>query len=125
MRRIKLIIVGLFFVSAAAGLGSKFLAPVVEGQSGLSSPVGVIASDGSYINKVGLNWEAVRGATQYRVLRNTVNDTIGATSVGTTPANFFFDGSAVAGTNYFYWVQAENGAIVSAPSTAEPGFRAI
>jgi cytochrome c peroxidase len=125
MRRIKLIITGLFFLSAAAGVGSKFMAPVVEGQSGLSSPVGVIASDGSYINKVGLNWEAVRGAALYRVLRNTANDSIGAASVGTTPANFFFDNSAVAGTNYFYWVQAENGAIVSAPSTSEPGFRAI
>src|ERR1044072_7592011 len=125
MRRIKLIVTGLFFLIAADGVSNKLLAPVVTGQTGLSAPTGVIASDGSYINKVGVNWDGVRGATQYRILRNTVNVSAGAATVGITPSNLFFDNTGAAGQNFFYWVQAENGAIVSAPSQAEQGFRAI
>jgi cytochrome c peroxidase len=125
MRQVKLIVTGLFFLIALIGFSNKFFTPTVTGQTGLSTPTGVIASDGSYINKVGLNWDAVRGAALYRILRNTANDTVTATSVGTTVSDNFFDTTGVAGQNYFYWVQAENGAITSAPSQAEQGFRAI
>src|SRR5882757_5325893 len=125
MRQVKLIITGLFFLIALAGVGSKLFSPVVTGQTGLSTPTGVIASDRSYINKVGLNWDPVRGAAQYRILRSTVNDSAGAATVGLTPSDLFFDNSAVAGQNYFYWVQAENGAITSGPGQAEQGFRAV
>jgi cytochrome c peroxidase len=125
MRRIKLIVTGLFFLIAVVGVSNKLLAPVVTGQTGLSAPTGVIASDGSYINKIGLNWDSVRGAAQYRILRNTVNDSAGAAAVGLTPSNFFFDTTAAAGQNFFYWIRAENGALTSGPSQAEQGFRAI
>ncbi len=125
MRQIKLVITGLFFLLSLASVSNKLFTPTVTGQTGLSAPTGVIASDGSYINKVGLNWDATRGAILYRILRNTVNDSSGAVSVGTTASDNFFDNSAVAGQNYFYWVRAENGAITSGPSQAEQGFRAI
>ena len=125
MRKIKLIITGLFVLLFLAAAGNKLFTPTVTGQAGLSAPTGVIASDGSYINKVGLNWDATRGAILYRILRNTVNDPNTATSVGTTASNQFFDNTAAAGQNFFYWVRAENGAIQSAPSQAEQGFRAV
>jgi hypothetical protein len=125
MRQVKIVIIGLFFLIFLGSVSNQFLSPTVTGQSGLSAPTGVVASDGSYINKVGLNWDAIRGATTYRILRNTVNDSAGAVSVGTTANNLFLDNSAVAGQNYFYWVRAEDGAIVSGLSQAEPGFRAI
>jgi cytochrome c peroxidase len=125
MRLVKLGVTGLFVLLSLSFIGSRYFAPTVIGQAGLSTPTGVIASDGVYINKVGLNWDAVRGATLYRILRNTANDPSGAVSVGTTVSDNFFDATGVAGQNYFYWIQAENGTIVSAPSQAEPGFRAI
>ncbi len=125
MRHVKLLVTGLFVLLAVGFLSTRYFAPHVTGQSGLSAPTGVIASDGSYINKVGLNWDTIRSATTYRILRNTANDSAGAASVGTTAANTFLDNTAVAGQNYFYWVQAENGSIISGLSQAEQGFRAI
>ncbi|MBC7911861.1 MAG: VCBS repeat-containing protein, partial [Pyrinomonadaceae bacterium] len=96
------------------------------GQSGgaLAAPTGVIASDGSYSTKVGLTWDTMRGATQYQIFRNTTNDTATAVSVGTTAAGAFFDATAVVNQNYFYWVRAENGVVVSALSQPDQGLRA-
>jgi hypothetical protein len=98
--------------------------PVVSGQAGLTAPTGVIASDGSYNDKVGLNWNAVRGATSYRIFRNTSNDTSTAISVGTTAQPYFFDPTAVVGQPSFYWVKAENGNISSDFSSPDAGLRA-
>src|SRR5215212_78099 len=109
MRKIKLLVVFLFSILSLASFNSSFFSPKAIGQSGLAAPTNVSASDGSYINKIGLNWDAIRGATNYRIFRNTSNDSATATEVGTTAAASFFDAAAIAGQNYFYWIRAENG----------------
>lgn len=91
---------------------------------GLSAPTGVTASDGDYSTKVGIHWDTIRGATAYRIFRNTTNNTATATDVGATPANYFFDTTGMQGQTYFYWVRAENGAILSGFSTPDQGIRA-
>jgi len=91
----------------------------------LAAPTGVTASDNDYVNKVGINWHTMRGATLYRIYRNTTNDPGTATDVGTTPANYFFDATAAAGQNYYYWVRAENGATTSLLSSPDQGVRAV
>src|SRR3982750_3333412 len=91
----------------------------------LSAPLEVIASDNAYSNKVSINWSAVRDATQYRVLRNTINDPATAISIATTPSGSFLDTSGVAGQTYFYWVRAENGSVVSNLSAPDQGTRAV
>ncbi|QYO66775.1 cytochrome c peroxidase [Leptolyngbya sp. 7M] len=122
-----------FVVLAAFGLfGLVFLAfdhsPVtVKGRSFAavpSSPTGVNASDGDYVNKIGVMWNAVRGATTYRVFRSTSNDPNTATEIGSTAANYFFDTTAATSTNYFYWVRAENSSGNSELSSADQGLRA-
>jgi cytochrome c peroxidase/(2Fe-2S) ferredoxin len=125
MRLLKLIVVGLFLIGAFVFVNYRSIAPVVSGQSGLTAPTGVIASDGSYNDKVGINWDAVRGATTYRIFRSTSNDSSTAISVGTTPRPFFFDSTATAGQTSFYWVKAENGAVSSDFSSVDAGLRAI
>jgi cytochrome c peroxidase len=124
MRPLKLIIVGIFVVFFAAFAGGRLFSPVVSGQSGLTAPTGVTATDGNYANKIGIYWNPVRGATQYRVFRNVSNDAASAQSVGVTPAAFFFDPTAVIGQQYFYWVRAENSSVIGEVSTSDAGLRA-
>jgi cytochrome c peroxidase len=127
MRRIKLLVVFLFLVPMFL-FYSRFLpSPIVSGQTSgtLSAPTGVVASDSSYSTKVGLTWDTIRGATSYRIFRNTTNDGSTATSIGTTAQGAFFDTTAIAGQTFFYWVRAENGSVVSDLSQPDTGLRGV
>ncbi|HLM01469.1 MAG TPA: cytochrome c peroxidase, partial [Pyrinomonadaceae bacterium] len=135
MQRLKLF-VSLFFILFAAltFFGQRWLTSVSAGRNvttarsgeSLSAPSGVSASDADYIDKVGVMWNTVRGATLYRIFRGTVNNPSTATEVGATAANYFFDTSAAANQNYFYWVRAENGSgATSSLSSADQGLRAV
>src|SRR5688572_20202812 len=124
MRALKLSVVGVFVFLAIAGSTYSPLTGTVSSQAGLSAPTGVVASDASYNDKVGINWNAVRGATLYRIFRSNSNDPATAASVGTTVQSFFFDATAVVGQPHFYWVRAEDGAVTSNLSIADAGIRA-
>lgn len=124
MRNLKLVVLAVF-VFAAAGIWLSRSSAVV-GQGGgtsLSAPTGVIASDNKYNNKIGLQWDTIRGATNYRIFRNTTDTATGAIDLGTTQANFFFDGTATAGQIFFYFVRAENGTSQSSLSSSDQGIR--
>ena len=127
MRILKFSTVFLFIPAIALPLFQKF-APgfLATGQSvsSLSAPVNVVASDNAYSTKVGITWDAVRGATSYRIFRNTANDQATAVSVGTTVEGTFFDNTAPQGQTFFFWVRAENGNVVSAFSQPDQGTRA-
>lgn len=94
-----------------------------SGSTSLLPPTGVSASNSDYSNKVGINWDTIRGATSYRVFRNVTNSTSTAISVGTTDANYFFDTSAPINQDVFYWVKAENTTSSSDFSASTQGFR--
>src|SRR5690349_8440678 len=122
MQRIKLLVV---FVFALGFLAFKFSSvPTVSSQASLAAPTDVAATDGVYSTKVLLRWDTMRGATRYRIFRNTTNDPATATDLGTTPANTFFDLTAPQGQTFFYWVRSENAATTSGFSQAEQGTRA-
>jgi cytochrome c peroxidase len=127
MRTIKLSIIGMLLVTAVLVCAHRlFPGFKASGQNPtLTAPTEVAASDNSYVTKVGISWATVRGATLYRILRNTVNDTATATTAGTTPEGAFFDATVPAGQTFFYWVRAENGNVVSPFSTADQGSRAV
>lgn len=125
MRKLK-IFVCVAFMAGFAGF-SLYTSGGVAGQTGgstLSAPTGVIASDNKYNNKIRVEWDTIRGATSYRIFRNTVNDPATATEVGSTQANTFLDTGAVAGQTFFYWVRAENATANSALSASDSGLRA-
>ncbi|HEX6126754.1 MAG TPA: cytochrome c peroxidase, partial [Pyrinomonadaceae bacterium] len=127
MQRIKLTTILCFVLSVTCFYFYRPFA-VATGQQGaepLPAPTGFSASDGDYATKVGLHWQPVRGATTYRIFRNTSNDTSTAIDVGTTARNYFFDPSAQAGQSYFYWVRAENSATNSGVSNSDQGIRAV
>ncbi len=124
MRNIKLAVI-VVFVFAAAGVWLSRSNPVT-GQGGgtsLAAPTSVIATDNQYNNKVGVQWDTIRGATAYRIFRNTTNTATGATDLGTTATPFFFDATATPGQTFFYFVRAESGTAQSPMSVSDQGVR--
>ncbi len=126
MKDLRLVVCVVFamFVAVLATVTSS----TVGGQAGgtaLAAPTGLTATDDRYNNKIGLHWDAVRGATTYRVFRNGVNDPATAADIGTTSQNIFFDPTTPAGQVFFYWIRAENASAQSAVSASEQGRRAI
>jgi cytochrome c peroxidase len=126
VNKLKMLIIVSFVFPTLFFFLDRQLEKKVFGQSGtnLSAPTDVTATDGIYSTKVGLRWDTMRGATVYRIFRNTVENSATATDVGTTPANFFFDTTAAPGQTFFYWVRSENAAGTSSLSQVESGLRA-
>src|SRR5205085_751888 len=122
----KLSVIGLLLLVSILVFANRLLTgSSTQGQvTSLLAPAEVTASDNAYSTKVGISWNTVRGATLYRIFRNTTSDPTTATVVGTTPEGTFFDTTGAAGQTFFYWVRAENGSIVSPLSTADQGVRA-
>jgi cytochrome c peroxidase len=126
VRTIKLSIIFLLSLVSGSILANRLwpgFTTTGQGTS-LSAPTNVSASDGAYATKVGISWDTIRGATLYRIFRNTTNDSASAVVVGTTPEGSFFDTTAAVGQNFFYWVRAENGSVVSGLSASDQGVRA-
>ena len=124
MRIIKLSVVSIFVLVIFIGFGKRFFEPTANAQTSLSAPTGVVASDSSYSTKIGIYWDTMRGATTYRIFRNTTNNSASATEIGTTVTNFFFDTTTPQNQTFFYWIRAENGSLQSGLSQAEQGLRA-
>lgn len=122
MRTTKLVVC-LAFVAAIGAFALLRTSPV-KGQSGvLAAPTGVMASDTKYRDKVRVEWDAIRGATLYRIFRGTTSNAASAVDIGNTPANTFLDTTATPGQTFFYWVRAENGVIQSPLSSSDQGTR--
>ena len=85
MRTIQLSIVLLSLISLLAFGNRLFRSFDVESQANtLSAPTNVTASDNAYSTKVGISWDAVHGASLYRIFRNTSNDSASALNLGAT-----------------------------------------
>jgi hypothetical protein len=127
MRPLKLSVLCLFCLAVSLPICQKFFPGfLVHGQTvvSISAPTNLAASDNTYSTKIGLTWEAVRGAALYRIFRNTTNDSTTAVVLGTTVEGSFFDPTAVVGQAYFFWVRGENGTVVSGLSQPDQGTRA-
>ncbi len=93
----------------------------VVGYNPPAAPTGLVATPG--VNTVGLSWNAVSGASGYKVLRGTSTGVYSVTN--NTASNAYTDNSAVGGTQYFYVVQATNASGSSASSTEVPAMPSI
>ena len=127
MRRLKVAVIVLLSIVTLALAGNKLFPGFTTNSqtTSLPAPANVAASDNAYATKVRIVWDAVRGATLYRIFRNATNDSANSTVIGTTPEATFFDTTAAAGQPFFYWVRAENGSVVSNLSAPDTGVRAI
>ncbi|MBN1190350.1 MAG: hypothetical protein JXA46_11400 [Dehalococcoidales bacterium] len=89
-----------------------------------AAPTNVLATDGTYTNKVRISWTASSGATGYKVFRNTTNNNVTATEVGTDTNSPYYDYTAIVGTTYYYWMKAYNTSGDSDFSDHDTGWRA-
>ncbi|MEZ5425712.1 MAG: cytochrome c peroxidase [Pyrinomonadaceae bacterium] len=111
VRFLKLLVIVLFLLPVFILSNGFFPETPVSGMGSggaLSAPTSVKATENRYIDKVGIYWDTIKGATGYRIFRNTSPTPAGAVDLGTTGANYFFDMTAVTGQVYFYWIRAEN-----------------
>ena len=88
-------------------------ATATYGSGTLPAPTGLVATASSGSTQIGLGWNAVFGATSYKVYRGTSSGGEGATSIGTvyptTPPGPFLaytDSGPTSGTTYYYEVTA-------------------
>ncbi len=75
-----------------------------SGFRGLDTPT-VSASDGTYSDKVRINWSSVQSATSYTLYRGT-SDAGYNTSIADLTTTSYDDTNALRGTIYYYWVKA-------------------
>lgn len=97
-----------YWAKAAVSLGGARAGDFSSGDTGwrmLVALTGVSASDGEYTDKVRISWNAVIGATYYRVYRAAsltgVKTALGNWQSGTS----YDDSSATPGKDYYYWVK--------------------
>jgi fibronectin type 3 domain-containing protein len=111
-----------YFVKACRGTRCSDYSAYNTGWRNLTPPINVLASDGTYADKVQVTWNAALGATSYKLYRSTT--LIGAkTLLGSPTTTTADDTTAVPGTTYYYWVKACRGTRCSDYSASDTGYR--
>lgn len=120
-----------YFVQAAAdagGLRASGFSTAESGWRALAAPAGVAATDGAYFGNVTIAWQAVPGATHYRVLGSDAPDGAGTPLGDWQTARTFRDYFVLPGHLRFYAVQAAvdvQGTRAGAASTPDSGWRRL
>jgi surface antigen len=86
-----------------------------------SAPGSLSASDGTYTDRVYVNWNSVSGATAYEVWRGTSTSTASASKLSDTTSTGYNDYSVTPGTYYYYWIKAKNSGGTSSFSSYNRG----
>lgn len=86
------------------------------------TPSGVTASQGDFQNSVRVAWGATSDTLDYSVYRSLENSFETAVLLQRQPGQIFYDGTAVSGRTYYYFIVANNAVGSSAPSGAAVGY---
>ena len=114
-------------VTATNTGGSSVLSAVNRGYR-LGPPMAstnVLASDGTYSDRVRVSWVSVADAAGYEIWRNGVSNIVGATNVGVASqfSTSYDDTSVGVATMQYYWVRATNAAGPGPFAGANSGYR--
>lgn len=114
-----------YWVKAVAGGGESLFSSYDTGYKGLTSPLNVQASDGTYTDKVLVTWTGVPGTSQETVWRSTTDSLATAQSIGTSAyvTGAYSDTTAVPEILYYYWIEAEDAGGSSVFSSSDAGWR--
>lgn len=87
------------------------------------APSGISASDGSFSNRIMVNWNFSIGANSYDVYRGTEFSAPSSTLIASSVTSLSYaDTSAQPNTLYYYWVRAKNRNGVSFFGLGDSGF---
>ena len=97
-----------YWVKAIAGtLASEFSISATAVRS-LAAPTVTVSTE-RHVKQIVLSWNAVDGATSYKILRGTSDSPSSATTLVTKTGTSYTDSSIEWNTTYYYWVVARNG----------------
>ena len=102
--------------------------PTNVGYRGLVTPANLMATDGTFTDKVRVTWTQVPGATGYKVLRGTAADEASLVQVATRSGagtTTYDDTGAPSGVTRYYAVRAVTGAGDTALSQIDAGYRGL
>lgn len=116
-----------FYWIVAIGGGEESAASGPDsGYAGLAAPTGLSATDGTSTENISLSWNAVSGATGYRVYRSTQNNPATSSALADTVSTTYIDSSALLpARTYHYWVAALSGGLTGARSSSDAGYLAF
>lgn len=86
-----------------------------------SIPTGVVASDGTYSNKIVITWGLVSGSTVYQIFRSE-SELGNKVQIGSPITNNYTDLNVISGITYWYWVKACNSSGCSDFSNGDSGY---
>ncbi|HBA86156.1 MAG TPA: hypothetical protein DCZ95_18900 [Verrucomicrobia bacterium] len=112
-----------YWVRATNSITSGTFSTPNFGYCGLPAPLGLVASDGVFTDRVTLSWSSVPGAEAYEVWRHTLDTTNGAGWLALWNASTnYADIVAVPGYRFYYWVKSKNQVGAGLISQSESGF---
>ncbi|MCJ7660332.1 MAG: hypothetical protein MUO67_14390, partial [Anaerolineales bacterium] len=115
-----------YWVKGCSTTGCSDFSSLNTGYRAITPPTGVLATDGSHIDRVEIFWSASSGASYYEIWRSTTNSSGGASKLGDEPTSSpYNDTTASPGTQYYYWVKGCVPTSCSDFSLSDPGYRAI
>lgn len=98
------------FESSTGGESQLYTMSVVVQNVALTTA----ATNGTFTDRVDVTWSSIPDATNYRVLRNIVDDPNTAEIFDAGVVSTWADTTAVPGQQYFYWVRgAQTGSVTS------------
>ncbi len=121
-----------YWVRAAvnsAGSRASDLSTSVSGYRPMPVPTNLSASDGTFTDYCRITWNAVAGATHYKVWQSMTNDPATAQPIGSWQTNTYYnDSNGHRGRIYYYWVAAAkdaNGLCASDNSASDSGWQGL
>jgi len=100
---------------------SVFGGPAI-GYARLEPGAGVSASDGAATDRIFVQWQALSGATSYKLYRNTAVDTATMALIASPSTTVYTDTSIMPGRTYYYWVRGAASAGDGALSANDSGY---
>ena len=114
-----------YWVRGTSGLQTTGFSAPDTGWRAIRPPTGALASDGSFTNRIRIQWDAEAGATGYEVWRAPLGGSGPATRIAAAAGTICGDVSAAPGIIYYYWVKATNSLQITGFSLPDTGWRAM
>jgi len=111
-----------YWIVSVANGGEWQTSENASGYRKLGVPQHVAASDGTSSGWITVTWDAVAGASSYRVFRATTAAEEDAVEVGTSTGTSWMDQNAACGVTYHYWVAAVGANFTGEMSSSDVGY---
>jgi len=112
-----------FWIRARSGAAIGSESATASGFRGVPVPTNV--STNGLSASVQVNWNAVSGASEYRVFRASSNSSAASVQISSTAATTFSDETAQIGSQYFYFLRAAANGTLSDFSAGVSGQRSM